>query len=195
MAGQDNCCADGRLFDRPRRRKLRRSLARAHHVRHETKHGLRSQHCGSPIWTARLATGQFKDLRTKLKCWFSAFGAAEGTRTPTVLPPHGPEPCASTNSATAAQGAQFYRNQGFCQRKSAPHVLQLRVLRALQTSVPRAIQTRIPRLCKVRVLRAPSMNQPQTPRVPAQMRVRAVRAIRTMCAKPSATTILCRAAN
>ncbi len=29
-------------------------------------------------------------------------GAAEGTRTPTPLPEHGPEPCASANSATAA---------------------------------------------------------------------------------------------
>src|SRR5262249_880286 len=32
-------------------------------------------------------------------------GADEGTRTPTVLPPLGPEPSASTNSATSARGA------------------------------------------------------------------------------------------
>src|SRR6267154_5130427 len=30
------------------------------------------------------------------------FGAIEGTRTPTPLPVHGPEPCASANSATMA---------------------------------------------------------------------------------------------
>jgi hypothetical protein len=29
-------------------------------------------------------------------------GAIEGTRTPTPLPVHGPEPCASANSATMA---------------------------------------------------------------------------------------------
>ena len=32
----------------------------------------------------------------------SVFGAEERTRTSTELPPHGPEPCASTNSATSA---------------------------------------------------------------------------------------------
>src|SRR5947209_6077928 len=31
-------------------------------------------------------------------------GAIEGTRTPTPLPVHGPEPCASANSATMASG-------------------------------------------------------------------------------------------
>src|SRR5260370_19100111 len=31
-----------------------------------------------------------------------SFGAIEGTRTPTPLPVHGPEPCASANSATMA---------------------------------------------------------------------------------------------
>src|ERR1700679_973528 len=30
------------------------------------------------------------------------FGAIEGTRTPTPLPVHGPEPCASADSATMA---------------------------------------------------------------------------------------------
>ena len=34
-------------------------------------------------------------------------GAEEGTRTPTMLPPPGPEPGASTNSATSAGGAGF----------------------------------------------------------------------------------------
>ena len=33
---------------------------------------------------------------------FIKAGAEEGTRTPTVLPPPGPEPGASTNSATSA---------------------------------------------------------------------------------------------
>src|SRR5580700_5055883 len=33
----------------------------------------------------------------------SAFGAIEGTRTPTPLRVHGPEPCASANSATMAK--------------------------------------------------------------------------------------------
>jgi hypothetical protein len=32
------------------------------------------------------------------------FGAIEGTRTPTPLRVHGPEPCASANSATMASG-------------------------------------------------------------------------------------------
>src|SRR5205085_287127 len=35
------------------------------------------------------------------------FGAEEGTRTPTVLPPLGPEPSASTNSATSAARRDF----------------------------------------------------------------------------------------
>ena len=39
----------------------------------------------------------FKQLRV-------SFGAIEGTRTPTPLPVHGPEPCASANSATMASG-------------------------------------------------------------------------------------------
>ena len=37
----------------------------------------------------------------------SSLGAEEGTRTPTVLPPLGPEPSASTNSATSAGEARF----------------------------------------------------------------------------------------
>jgi hypothetical protein len=35
-------------------------------------------------------------------CFCSISGAIEGTRTPTPLPVHGPEPCASANSATMA---------------------------------------------------------------------------------------------
>src|SRR5947209_19867974 len=57
-------------------------------------------------------------------------GAIEGTRTPTPLPVHGPEPCASANSATMASGLNhgsqkatvsgrpavlFYRQQVCCQ--------------------------------------------------------------------------------
>src|SRR5580693_4760390 len=34
---------------------------------------------------------------------FTTFGAIEGTRTPTPLRVHGPEPCASANSATMAK--------------------------------------------------------------------------------------------
>src|SRR5205085_11946201 len=46
--------------------------------------------------------------RTALKCEFRQIeritrdGAEEGTRTPTPLRAHGPEPCASANSATSA---------------------------------------------------------------------------------------------
>src|SRR5215831_12012908 len=35
---------------------------------------------------------------------YRIFGAEEGTRTPTPLRVHGPEPCASANSATSARG-------------------------------------------------------------------------------------------
>src|SRR5206468_347495 len=38
--------------------------------------------------------------------------ADERTRTSTKLPPHGPEPCASTNSATSADSSRRYRTSG-----------------------------------------------------------------------------------
>ena len=37
------------------------------------------------------------------ECAYLDFGAEEGTRTPTPLRVHGPEPCASANSATSAR--------------------------------------------------------------------------------------------
>src|SRR5580698_3796685 len=40
---------------------------------------------------------------------FTTFGAIEGTRTPTPLRVHGPEPCASANSATMASGLSLQR--------------------------------------------------------------------------------------
>ncbi len=43
-------------------------------------------------------------------------GAIEGTRTPTPLPVHGPEPCASANSATMASG-QSSRQPESCHRE------------------------------------------------------------------------------
>src|SRR5690348_716750 len=58
-------------------------------------------------------------------------GAEEGTRTPTPLRVHGPEPCASANSATSAfedgspeasrRGVQhsFYRRLRYCQTAAA----------------------------------------------------------------------------
>ncbi len=45
-------------------------------------------------------------LTTNPQSQASTFGAIEGTRTPTPLPVHGPEPCASANSATMASGLQ-----------------------------------------------------------------------------------------
>jgi hypothetical protein len=55
-------------------------------------------------------------------------GAIEGTRTPTPLPVHGPEPCASANSATMAiwnlqcSGGRESRRV----RKTNPSILQAR---------------------------------------------------------------------
>src|SRR5579864_3227128 len=52
-------------------------------------------------------------------------GAIEGTRTPTPLPVHGPEPCASANSATMASGLTLQRRpQGRRIRKTYVNILQ-----------------------------------------------------------------------
>ena len=51
-------------------------------------------------------------------------GAIEGTRTPTPLPVHGPEPCASANSATMASGLTLQRRpQGHRNRKTYIFIL------------------------------------------------------------------------
>ena len=42
------------------------------------------------------------NLYREMSSWKTTNGAIEGTRTPTPLPVHGPEPCASANSATMA---------------------------------------------------------------------------------------------
>src|SRR3954469_13487786 len=50
---------------------------------------------------------------------FERIGAEEGTRTPTVLPPLGPEPSASTNSATSAgAGAILAENNNRLSKKA-----------------------------------------------------------------------------
>jgi hypothetical protein len=147
------------------------AVTQSREVRSESSYALRSFESGSPLWTTCFATRKSNGLRIKVKCCLGALGAAEGTRTPTVSPPHGPEPCASTNSATAAQGAQFYRKQEFCQRRSLPDQTPMHT--------PRALQRRVLRPLPARILRA---NQ-----------IRAGRAIRTTNAKPSATLIRCRA--
>src|SRR5712691_3452958 len=41
-------------------------------------------------------------MARQLNRWKQSVGAEEGTRTPTPLRVHGPEPCASANSATSA---------------------------------------------------------------------------------------------
>ena len=52
-------------------------------------------------------------------------GAIEGTRTPTPLPVHGPEPCASANSATMASGLQSPRQpQAAGSEKTCTFILQ-----------------------------------------------------------------------
>src|SRR5690348_12582622 len=66
----------------------------------------------------------------------SSFGAEEGTRTPTPLRVHGPEPCASANSATSAFcGARtqapsglpllFYRRSPECQTSAGSEVSEV----------------------------------------------------------------------
>src|SRR3982751_4968658 len=54
-------------------------------------------------------------------------GAEEGTRTPTVLPPLGPEPSASTNSATSAgAGAILAENNKHLSKKAKRTALRRR---------------------------------------------------------------------
>ena len=53
-------------------------------------------------------------------------GAIEGTRTPTPLPVHGPEPCASANSATMASGLQSRQPERRRIRKTCMSILQAR---------------------------------------------------------------------
>src|SRR6202044_2907297 len=72
-------------------------------------------------------------------------GAIEGTRTPTPLRVHGPEPCASANSATMASGltlqrrpdrppnlgrptTSFYRHAAECQTARRPERLEAEAL-------------------------------------------------------------------
>ena len=74
-----------------------------------------------------------KDLR-KTRDSTSSFGAEEGTRTPTPLRVHGPEPCASANSATSARETcsgqksragssfEFRKAGGWCQIASPPYL-------------------------------------------------------------------------
>src|SRR5580698_11489622 len=58
---------------------------------------------------------------------FLMSGAIEGTRTPTPLPVHGPEPCASANSATMASGPTLQRRPlGRRIRKTYTPILQTR---------------------------------------------------------------------
>jgi hypothetical protein len=60
--------------------------------------------------------------RTKLRKFST--GAIEGTRTPTPLPVHGPEPCASANSATMASGLQLRQPERRRIRKTCTSILQ-----------------------------------------------------------------------
>src|SRR5580698_538175 len=57
--------------------------------------------------------------------WKNVTGAIEGTRTPTPLRVHGPEPCASANSATMASGLTLQRRpQKAAVRKTNFSILQ-----------------------------------------------------------------------
>ena len=51
-------------------------------------------------------------------------GAEEGTRTPTPLRVHGPEPCASANSATSARHCKRGSLRGYLQGRTASTILQ-----------------------------------------------------------------------
>jgi hypothetical protein len=71
------------------------------------------------FWTDRLTQCKSRRIADLMDHWplttghcFATdhcFGAIEGTRTPTPLPVHGPEPCASANSATMASGLTLQR--------------------------------------------------------------------------------------
>src|ERR1700678_3132965 len=67
----------------------------------------------------------------------SAIGAEEGTRTPTPLRVHGPEPCASANSATPAQthssALGWRRQQPQCTKDCCP--VKLRMLISIPLSL------------------------------------------------------------
>ncbi len=74
-----------------------------------------SGHAPGSLRNAAVRPGQQKSRRTLRLSGFQDFlgtaldlllGAQEGTRTPTVLPPLGPEPSASTNFATWANPAK-----------------------------------------------------------------------------------------
>src|SRR6202000_1063463 len=74
-------------------------------------------------------------------------GAEEGTRTPTPLRVHGPEPCASANSATSAKSVRgnlslpfrkglrviFYRGSAGCQTAQPCRVATPRSMEAQST--------------------------------------------------------------
>src|ERR1019366_1893966 len=69
------------------------------------------------------------DILSEAKDLASDYGAEEGTRTPTPLRVHGPEPCASANSATSASGCESatqlaIRKHNYC--KSAIGELAIR---------------------------------------------------------------------
>src|SRR2546428_11895026 len=52
------------------------------------------------------------------------FGATEGTRTPTPLRVHGPEPCASANSATMAKSVAGRPSRATFQERTTTNILQ-----------------------------------------------------------------------
>ena len=71
-------------------------------------------------------------------------GAEERTRTSTGLPPHGPEPCASTNFATSAT-EQHKLNAGFAAVKPVIYSENRRVMAKTESGAKRefvAVQNR-----------------------------------------------------
>src|SRR6478672_12622176 len=63
-------------------------------------------------------------------------GAIEGTRTPTPLRVHGPEPCASANSATMASVLRCGAAEAALMEETTPSILQRR--RRVSNLQPRA---------------------------------------------------------